>query len=76
MLSGRIENWNPNDASWLEKYQINLDADIFVARDSGERNALTWLNNLLDLMLQANCGLEVSETVLTEQRKILKRLKK
>ena len=28
MLSGGDEDWDPNAAGWLEKYQINLDADI------------------------------------------------
>ena len=47
---------------------MNLDANILVARDPGARRALAWHQNLLDLMLGASCGLELSERVLTEQR--------
>ena len=36
MLSGDAEDWNPNTAEWLEKYHINLDADILVAKDNGK----------------------------------------
>ena len=42
MLSGGIEDWNQNAAGWLEKYQINLDADILVAKDTGKRSAIAW----------------------------------
>ena len=46
MLSGGVEDWNPNAAGWLEKYQINLNADILVVKDTGEMSALTWHHNL------------------------------
>ena len=46
MLSGCVEDQNPNDLGWLEKYQINLDADILVAKDTGERSTLTWYYNI------------------------------
>ena len=35
MLSGGVEDQDPNAAEWPEKYQINLDADILVAKDTG-----------------------------------------
>ena len=68
MLSGGAEYQNPNAARWLKKYQINLDDDILVGRDICERSTLAWHHNLRDLMLGTSCGLEVSETVLNEQR--------
>ena len=39
-----------------------------VTKDTGKRSALAWHYNLQDLMLGASCSLEVSETVLSEQR--------
>ena len=51
------------------KYQINLDANIFSAINTGKGSALALHHNLWDLMLGANCGLEVSEMVLPEHRK-------
>ena len=36
MLSGGVKDQNPNAAGWLEKYQTNLDADILVAKITGE----------------------------------------
>ena len=46
-----IEDQNPNAAGWLEKYQINLDADILMANDSSERSALSKHHYLQVLML-------------------------
>ena len=63
-----VEDWNQNAFQWLEKYQINLDADILVAKYKVKRSAFSWYHNLWDLMLGASCGLEVSETVLTNYR--------
>ena len=45
MLSGGVEDWNPNAAGWLAKYQINLGADILEAKDTDERSVLTWHHN-------------------------------
>ena len=68
MLFCGAEDWNPTATAWLEQYQINLDAGILVAKDTGERGAPAWHHNLQELMLWASCGLKVSETVLTESR--------
>ena len=46
MLSGGVEDWNPKAAGWLERQQINFDADILVARDTVERRALVWHHNI------------------------------
>ena len=40
MLSGHVEDQNPKAAGWLEKLQINLDADLMVARHRDVRKAL------------------------------------
>ena len=69
ILSGGVEDQNPKAAGWVEKYQINLDADISMARDMGERSVLVWHHNLLDMILGASCGLEVSEIVLSGKTK-------
>ena len=68
MLSGEVSDWNPKATGWLEKLQINLDADILVTRGTGAKRALAWCHNLKDLMLGASCSLELSERVLTKQR--------
>ena len=46
MLSGGVEDQNPKAAWWLEKKQINLNADILVARGIGDRRVLTWHHHL------------------------------
>ena len=73
MLSGGVEDKNPKAAGWLEKMHINLDADILVARDIGERRVLTWHHNFEDLMLGASCGFNISDILLSGET--LKRLK-
>ena len=45
-LSGGVEDWNPKAAGWLEMKQINLDADILVAKGTGARSTLAWYQNL------------------------------
>ena len=55
------EDWNPNAAKWLEKYQINLDADILPVRGTGKSSTLVWHHNIWDLMLGASLGLEILE---------------
>ena len=45
MLSGSVEDWNLNIVGCLEKYQINLDANILVDKDTGKRCALAWHHN-------------------------------
>ena len=73
LLTGKIKGdviwWCSGATLWLEKYWSNLDADILVATNTGERTDIAWHHNLWDLMLGASCGLEVSETVLTKWRK-------
>ena len=54
MLSDGVSDCNPKAAGWLEKLQINLDADILVARATGAKRALAWDHNLQDLMLGAS----------------------
>ena len=45
MLTGGVQDWNANSAGWLEKYQINLDADNWGQRHRGV-SALAWYHNL------------------------------
>ena len=52
MLSDGFEDQIPNAAGWLEKYQINLDADILVTKDRGERSAKAWNHDLKDLQFR------------------------
>ena len=54
MFSGGVEDQKPKAAVWLEEYQINVDADILVARGMGAKTALAWHHNLQDLMLGAS----------------------
>ena len=68
MLSGTVEGQNPNAARWTEKYQINLDAYILVARHRWKKY-LVWHHNLWDLMLAACFGLEVTDTVANQAQK-------
>ena len=73
---GRIQGnviswwWRQEPKCWwvVRKYWNNLDADILVAKDTGERSALAWHHHLWYLMLGASCSLEDSETVLAGQR--------
>ena len=37
MLHDGDEDQNPNAAGWLETYQVNLDADMLVAKDRGKK---------------------------------------
>ena len=46
MLFDGVEDWNPETAGWLEKYQINLDVNILVAKDIGKGGALALHHNL------------------------------
>ena len=46
MIPGGEEDWKPNAAGWLEKYQINLDTDYLHTTVTGKSRTLAWQQTL------------------------------
>ena len=62
--------WRPNTkCCWVARKLSNqFRCWCLVAKGIVKRRTLAWHHYLWDLILEANCSLEVSETVLMEQR--------
>ena len=65
-ISDGREAQNVNAAEWLEKQQINLEADILPACETGNSRALAWHHNFSELVLGASYSVKVSETLQSE----------